>query len=1001
MESEQKNEIKVNKALGKSGNLFIIPEQYVYPFMLITGGVIIGFMVLEMFVAVDEIFFVGIWLTLIITYALFYGENQWKLKGEFHEAPNWILGYIPFDPTQPQFKANKKSIKKTAGYGKNTRKLTPFENQLHASCLVEICQGQNQIGAYLLEKNKKYRLVFVFGFTGIRGNLDLQTIAKIIEILKEGLKDLPRKESLVFRAGNFADNTAKTNELLGLREKSKNKRIAYLLKALKLRFDDLLKKGKFNEHSCYLECSYTLEDTAIEGNDPLEQILVGLKNLSDSIVGKKESQQKYKSLLKKAYQEGYIYWREFFREKLELQYYIYPLNATEIYQRDYQKYNDGRVPDLPPQVLRLKNNKLELEINSPHHLTTDLFHTGSPDADKQWVYLPGKKRYLGGVTYLEKPGKWTGVKTQLEAGSSCLNNPATVDTEIIVELTRANQEFLQAKTQKRTRDSNSSLNNAQKRNVIDVGANFNIKKSIELEEKFLEGGKVIHVGWTGIIYRQSPESLRMGINRFKSQFRQPAVVERETKYFDDIWLATLPFRWEDLLADSGRRKQYWSEPTVCLLPLNFESTKAKKGLCFISDKGGVPLHINMYDGEQPQITAILGKKGSGKSVVMQGGVSLGLGYDSDVTIVDKTRGDGTGTFDAITNFVGGSYFNTMKESNNLFENVDPKLLFNSEKRQAAEEIFRTFLKTGLKTLVTEKEQTAEKKRNCDLVLTSSLEKFFKDIVIQNRYSAAHQGGIGSRVWQDMPTMKDFLRFLGEDCIDPDASHGIIEAYRDIRYQLKIIIESPVGRLIAAPSTFDNSNRLVVFGIGDVDKEAMTPIALSAFSAAIRKSLRSTRSLFCMDEVSNLGSNFEIYGETLRGFCATGRKSGVSVIYAGQDLASIKSIPHSAQILENTDNYLIGKLTSSALELLEKELEIPRYISRKNTLDSFSDKNDNSTSWLLKTGSILNFCQYYPSLQELVLIKNEPDFVKVRDQYFKKYKNPFEAVSHLVKIIQNT
>ncbi len=1000
MSSETKNEIKVNKALGKSGNIFLLPEKYIYPFGLITAGVFITFKILEVFISVDQLFFIGIWLTLILTYGLFYSENQWKLKGEFHEPQNWILGYIPFDLTQPQFKAKKKSIKRQAGYGKNTRKLTPFENKLHASCLVEICQGQNTIGAYLLEKNKKYRLIFVWGFTGIRSNLDPDTIQEIIDVLKEGLKDLPQQESLVFRCGNFADNTVKTNELLTLKNQTKNQRLAYLLKALKLRFDDLLKQGKFNDNPCYIECSYTLDNTAIEGNDLIEQILVSIRELSDNLSGKKEERHKYENLLSKAYQEGYIFWREFLQRKLALKYYIYPLTAQEIYQRDYQKYNDSKVaPTKAPQILRLRKNKLELEINSPHHLTTNLFQTGSPDADKQWVYLPGKKLYVGGVTYLEKPGSWKGSKTQLEAGSSCLNNSGTVDTEIVIELTKANQEFQQAKTQRRTRYSNSNLNNAQKRNVIDVGANFNIKKNVELEEKFLEGGVVINVAWMGLVYRKSPESLRMAINRFKSLFRQPAVVERETKYFDDLWLASLPFRWSDLLAESGRRQQYWSEPTVCLLPLNFESTKAKKGLCLISDRGSTPLHVDIYTG-QPQHTAILGTTGSGKSVLLNGLIMQGLAYGLDVTVVDKTRGDGTGTFDAITKFLGGAYFNTIKESNNLFENVNPRQILDLEKREAAEKIFRRFLKTALMSLVIDKNEDREKVRNYRLVLTSTLEKFFLDLKIQKRYLAAHRGGIGSSVWQNIPTMKDYLLFLEPEYLGRDVSSEILKAAQEIKYQLKVIIESPLGKMISTPSTFDTRNKFVVYGIADAEEEDMIPIALSAFSAAIRKSLSSLRSLFCMDEASKLGSSHDCYAETLRSLCSRGRKEGVSVIYGGQDLNSISSLPHSAQIIENTQNFLIGKLNPSALNLLKEKLDIPREIARKNTLDSFSDKNDNSTPWLLKSGSTLSGCHYYPSLQELCLVMNELEFVKVRDEYFDKYENPFEAIAHLVKIIEN-
>ena len=1003
---ERTNEIRVNRALGKSGNFFWIPEQYAYPFAVITLGVWLASASSGGIFPDGGMLFFGIWLTLIITYTVFYGKAPWKLGGGFHEPPNWVLGYLNFDVTKPQFK-EQKSTKKQRGYGKKKRKVEPFEKKLQLSCLVEICKGSNQIGAYLLEKNKKYRLVFVFGFAGIRSNLDNESLQAIIEVLQEGLKDLPAGESLVFRCGNFADNSRKVNELTKLRNRTQNKRWRYLLKALKFRFKGLSQKGKFNENTAYIECSYTLDSTAIKGNDFIEQILVGLEEVSDKLTGKKQSKErdKYQTLLEKAYHEGFIVWREFLRSSLGLEYYIYPLTGYEIYLRDYLKYNqvdededkDKKVPEKPPQILRLKNNRLELEINSPYHLTTNIFHVGSPDADKQWVYLPGQKLYVGGVVYHEKPGKWKGAKAQLEAGSSALNHLSTVDTEIVVELTKPNQEKVREKTQERTRDSNSSLNYAQTRKVIDVGANFNIKKSIELEEGFLEGRVAINVAWVGLVYRQSPESLRLALNQFSKKFRQPAVVKREVEYFDNIWLETLPFCWQDLLYEYGRRKQYWTEATVCLLPLNFESTKANKGFCLISDKGSVPLHLDIYTG-RPQHTAILGITGSGKSVAMKGMVLMGAAYGLDVTIIDKTRGDGTGTFDASTKFEGGAYFNTVKESNNLFENVNPQEISELEKREAAEKIFRRFLKTGLMSLVIDKNEDKEKIRNYRLVFSRTLAEFFQDEKIRNRYEAAHRYGIGSTKWQDIPTLKHFLEYLRVEHLGEEAPTAIINAAQEIKYQLQVIVESPLGKIISTPSTFETGNKLVVYGIGDVEEEEMTAISLSAYSAAIRKSLRSQRSLFCMDEASNLGSNFDCYGETLRSFCSRGRKEGVSVIYGGQDLDSINALPHSAQIIENTSNFLIGKINSSALDLLDKKLDIPRKIARLNTLDSFDNKNENSTPWLLKTGSTLSFCHYYPSLQELVLIMNEKEFVDLRDEYFNRYKNPYEAIAKLVEKI---
>ena len=999
---QQKNEVRASRALGKGANFFFIPEQYVYPFAMMTGVILVFHLVISSFFPLNSWMMIGIWLTLVLTYSLFYGKQPWKLGGEFHQPTNWLLGYIKFDPTKKSFKTKNKSRRKKLGYGKSQREVTVFENELHLSCLVEIHRGLNQIGAYLLEKGGKYRLVFVFEFLGIRSNLDQSVIEAILDKIKEGLKDLPSSESLVFRCGNFTSNKSISRELTTLRNINSSQRIKYLLKALQMRFDRLLKQGDFNENPCYIECSYTLDNTAIKGRDFIEQILSGLQDFSSNLRGEKAKVEKEKlqALLNKAYQEGFIFWRDFLETTIGLETLVFPLNGTQIYQRDFAKYNDKNeenseedaLPEKPPQLIISKRKKLEIVINSQYHLTTDIFYAGSPDADKQWVYLPGKRAYVGGAVYHKQPEKWKGLKQQLEYGAACLNKPAIVNTEIVVELTLPNQEYLQFKTQRRTKDSNSSRTHAEKRNVLDVGANYNIRQNVALEEDFLDGMVAVSVGWVILVYRETPESLRIGLNRVQRLFRKPAIVKRESEYFDEIWLSTLPFYWKDILAEYNRRILYRTEAVACLLPLNFDRTKAKRGLCLISDRSRTPLYIDPYT--QPQHTAILGTTGSGKSVLFDGIVTTGLAYGSDVTLIDKTRGDGTGTFDTITNFVGGAYFNTVRESNNLFENVNPDEISDREKREAADGIFRRFLKKALISLIIDENEDREKVRNYKWVITSSLQNFFREPEIINRYETAHRFGIGTRAWQDIPTMQDFLEFLPIEDSSEKIPEKYLNAAREIKYQLSVIIDSPLGKIIATPSTFDNNSKFVVYGIGDVDEEQMTPIALSAYAAAIRKSLRSTQSLFCMDEASNLGSNFDFYGEVLRSFCSRGRKEGVSVVYAGQDLNSIKGLSNSAQILENTHNYLIGKIRPSALKLLEEELEIPREVARENTLDTFGRKG-NSTPWLVKSGSTLSFAHYYPSPQQLCLIKNEPGFAQLRKEYFQKYQNPYEAISQLI------
>lgn len=332
---------------------------------------------------------------------------------------------------------------------------------------------------------------------------------------------------------------------------------------------------------------------------------------------------------------------------------VRPLQETEIWATDWKRFNCSPPPAIP-QLLILDETGLQWEINSQTHITTSLLWAGSPTADKRWVYLPGIKSYVGGAVYEgaaheNKPGGWPNLTAQLFWGSDVLNRSDVADTEIFVQLTCANQTLVVAATQELTKQSNLSATLAQDKKRIDVGASYNTRKNIEAQEALLDGEVAVNVAWVALVYRSTPEALSKALQRFASLFRRPAVVVREQEYFDTIWLETLPFVWRLMLDKPyNRRKVYLTRELIGLLPLVCDRTLDTSGVGFISEKGATPLFSDLFN--QHQHIAILGTTGSGKSVLSAEYVTFALAHGFDVIIVDSTRGDGSGTFDAYTNF---------------------------------------------------------------------------------------------------------------------------------------------------------------------------------------------------------------------------------------------------------------------------------------------------------------------------------------------------------------
>ena len=999
--------IRVKKDLGKAAPIGPLPGDMAFAWLAIIAGVIVFYILINQFIPIAPAFMVYVAVSLIVAHWFLFGNQPWKYGGKFHKPKDYVLGY-PKLQLQGQEQLKPTLETQTVGWGDSRRKVKAFEDELQLATLVQFELNNDIVGAYLLQNKRLYRLVFVWDCYGINPYQNRLLVAKIVQRLRDGFKELFENETLTLHFGTFARNRIRIVQLDRLIDKIHLSPIKYLLTALKKRVEQLTDQGKHNPKFFRIYTTYTLSPAGSKAGDPVEEVLASLEAAWKTWTGIRQEGEKLEleACLRKAFQCGFLANNLFLEKQLGLP--VKACTPREIFLFDWQRFNQIDKDNLPPpipQLLIVNKKGIDWKINSSVHITTCLFQAGAPVADKKWVYLPGLKSYCGGAVYTQKPGTWNDAIAQIESGSKLIHSEQVRDTEIFVEVFKPNQDLALAVSEQRTKNSNLNVNLAAQNKRLDIGASYNTRQNASIEESFHDGEVALNLAWMAIVYRDHPEQLQTPLEHLNKldAFPNPAKVEREKGYFDTMWLETLPYTWRRLLVKPfDRRQQYFASEAIGLMPLLMPQTSARHGLELICGTGFTPVYLDLY-GQKPQHCAIVGTTGSGKSLFLGEVCNQALGAGLDVTIIDSTREDGTGTFTDFTNFVGGSYYNCINESLNLLETVDVRDIDDPLKKQAVTALDGELTRQTLLMLVADSDTPKHLKKRYRSIINLCLKAFNDDPEIRQRYSAAHRDGFGSPAYRRMPTLVDFVNYVTPDSLSFELDREQRSAVTSVRMELEAILDTTLGQTISRPSSIRTDSHLVVFGIGGVDNEEdLSILALTAYSVAIRRSVKSQRSLVDFDEASYLAGNFDYFARILGATMAKGRKAGISAIYCGQDLDSILNTRNAKQILDNTSNYLIGSLQDTAVETISKALGIPSEVLLDNTLNNFSPpESELASRWLVKNRSTLAQCLYYGASEQIALLANEPEFVALRHQYFQKYPNKYQALSALAQSMRSS
>lgn len=901
----------------------------------------------------------------------------------------------------------KKLGKKRVGLNKKTT-LSPFEDFLHLAALVRLALRGRQVGAYLLTKGKRGdALRFVFGFEcqGIHATpRSAAEVKTIFANLEAGLKELIPGEQLTIHMGSFCEDRQRQSELGALAAQSLNLESKFLIAGERARSQELTRLGLRKEKFIRIYATYTLDSGSAGAQDNVEKILAQLQSVWHRYTGQLEEmkQRQLQDTFMNAFTDGFSRWEQILTTKMGLA--VRPLDEQELWEALWSRFNQSE-PTPIPQLITLDSRGIREEVNARTHASTVLLRS-LPQASDSWVKV--KDKYVGALTFLEKPSGWANRFSQLRYLWDVIAREQVQDTEVFCQLAPANPKLVQMAVQRMLKQSIVSADLAEGKQSADVAAKVKAERSMEAQKQMYEGATPLYTSVVILTHRSRRSDLDEACRFLESCFQRPAWVVREDSYAWKLWLQTLPIVWERLLATPyDRRQLYLSDEAPAFMSLVTTKTMDRQGFQLMADEGGAPIYIDLFN--QHRNLALFATTRAGKSVLVADILKQALAHQMPIVAIDFPKPDGSSTFTDFTRFMAnnGAYFDISRETNNLFEKPDLRSLDPDEQESRFLD-YRDFLEGALMTMVSgrSRNESPLMTQTIRSLLNLALNAFFQNPQIEQRYQAALEEGLNSAAWNNIPTMRDFLNFFSPEYLNLESISGnVSEALQQIRLRLQFWVDSRVGRAISRPSSFPTNAQLIVFALTNLsNEEDAAVLALSAYSAALRRALASPASIFFIDEAPIL-FEFEEIASLVGRLCANGAKAGVRVILSAQDPDTIAKSQHSSKIFQNLSTRLIGRIQPAAVDSFERILKYPREIVAKNASESFFPSRSGIYSqWLLDIDGLYTYCRFYPAYVLLAAVANNPDEQTVRRWFLQHYDDKFVALSefakHLVSSIRN-
>ncbi|NJP22411.1 MAG: hypothetical protein HC763_29175, partial [Hydrococcus sp. CRU_1_1] len=364
--------------------------------------------------------------------------------------------------------------------------LKSFEDSVHYQTSLSFQYRGMEVGAYLLKSTPKSPFTLVFGFecAGIHSFLADDKLSKTFDVLEAGLKDLPARERLTFHLGAYKSDSPRQQHLDELISLAPNDEIRFLLAGEKARIRQLSVEGLREPKTLQIFVTYRA-DKAGQHQDWLDIALSKLEQAWQKYSSQSNRIQRVgvERLLRRAWGDGFIHWKQVLENKLEL--LVRPLRAQEMWNYIWGRLNHRTPPIDLPQCVTVARSQVSEEINSQVHGSTLLLADSEPVFDRQWVRLGDK--YVGVLTFWDKPGGWNSKRQQLHYLWQLVAKDLVTDTEIITQIVPANQKKINWLVSQVTKQSIAKAKNREQHNESDMASKMKARGGEQAQEKLISG----------------------------------------------------------------------------------------------------------------------------------------------------------------------------------------------------------------------------------------------------------------------------------------------------------------------------------------------------------------------------------------------------------------------------------------------------------------------------------------------------------------------------------
>lgn len=1022
-----KDAVLVNKVLGQKASIGPIPADQFFPWVGLSG---FSFLLFYMMFGLGIKSWLAASVWLIASYWILTGKesyaylNKWKLPPAT-DWINWSMLWVSVSDVgswKRKTQERIQSIKVMTDEG--SKRFMPFQKHSDLHQILQIEIGGHSFGCLLLYEQEKdqWSANIPFKFEGLHPQLYTNEVQEYVTAIRRGMKELLPGEHLEMLLGCYSNDIERQRQLEELADNCDLVTNSVLLRNEQRRLEELTQAGIRQVWQQYFFCTWTAARAGERKQDLIGNTLRNWQRFFNKWTRKLAGTEKihqdnfYCNIGRQIYEGGYLPWRLLLETKSELK--IAPMSDQEIFEWLWGRFNQSKPPKYQHSIV-VRETEKGLEKQEPLSGVKDPIsvliqgdqsqsscpkHRGSQDK----VFV--KNKICGVLVMKQEPSEWQNQRQQLQWIYQRLSSPYVHDTEAWVSIENADQVVALDNLKKISKQSTTA-----NRRAIEDGSRENVSAtdrqdgSLDAQRRIIvEGAKPLHCALVFLVYRDNQRELDRACALLAESFGGATVV-REEDIAWYIWLETQPFNNLRLLKSSNplkfseRRCTLDSKSILGLMPLTRPQPLDRQGVEFLTDKGGQPIYIDLF--EKPKRCLIIGESGSGKSSMAWRFVMHALAEKIPVVGIDMSIG-GDSTFKQAIAMLGddGAYIDILSESLNL---IEPPDLFGLDQTEQVKRLkhWQDFVAKAIVAIamgsINDDQQLRERVESLTVRL---LEVFFGDPEIIDRYNEAFALGWKSKAWQNIPTLHDLKKFcskekLGLTSVEEIDRRAINQIYNQIDNKLA---DPNIGAAIGKPSSVSPNPKIKFFALSGLSSESNAYVmAISAQMACLRTALSHPRSLFVGDEQSRLLDK-KGFSEVLGEFYTTSRKGGLSILTLVTELDSIVRCSASAKILGNNNYVVTGKVTQNTVNHLVNTLKYERsFISDNATQRYNANQAEYYTRWRIEDSGRFWDCRLYPGAMTLAALANSKEEQAARARVLQKYpqtiKGMLEGLGHFSEL----